>query len=286
MRWHSFAQALADAGVERPWRELRLLAEHVTGIPYIDVLLTAPCLSDEQWDVLKTLVERRIKREPLAKILGKASFWTHEFISTQDTLDPRPESELFVEAVLASRPDTSAPMTFLDIGTGTGCLLLSCLSEYTNATGVGVDISPLALDVAIRNSAKLGLLPRAHFQLSNWCQNVDQTFDVILCNPPYVAENDKVSPNGNLDPETLYDPPVALFAGRDGLAAYREIFATLRKNVYPNGGTHPPSTIFVEIGMGQHDVVCQIANQYGFVLTRSIFDYQKIPRILELNITK
>jgi release factor glutamine methyltransferase len=284
MLWLSLAHDLAKAGVQRPWKELRLLAAHVTKIPYVDILTSTQSLSDGQWKILQNLVQRRIKREPLTKIIGRANFWKHEFITTQDTLDPRPESEALIEAVLLLRPDRSLPMRFLDLGTGTGCLLLSCLSEYPQSTGIGVDISLAALDVARQNSANLNLSQRSHFQISDWCKNVNGVFDVILCNPPYISENDMVAPNGNLDPETLYDPHVALFAGTDGLNAYLNIFGSLRKHVFLGNSQYSPSIILLEIGAGQDGAVVQICEKHGFALERTFFDYQGIPRVFALTL--
>ncbi|MDR1208468.1 MAG: peptide chain release factor N(5)-glutamine methyltransferase [Holosporales bacterium] len=280
MLWRSLAQALGNAGIERPWKELRLLAEHVTKIPYVDIALAVPTLSDDQWQMLQALVQRRVTREPLTKIIGRANFWKHEFVTTRDTLDPRPESELIIEVVLLLHTDKSAPVTFLDLGTGTGCLLLSCLSEYPHATGIGVDISKAALDVASKNSANLNLTQRAQFQLSDWTKSVDGVFDVILCNPPYISDGDDIAPNGNLDPEALYDPHVALFAGLDGLNAYRNIFGRLREHVHLDVSKKFHSIILFEIGAGQNNTVSKIAEEHGFALLRTFLDYQGIPRVL------
>ncbi|MDR1907294.1 MAG: peptide chain release factor N(5)-glutamine methyltransferase, partial [Holosporales bacterium] len=220
-----YAGELMRAGVERPWKELRMMVAHVLGCSYEDVVLGDQAILESKVNTLEALVLRRAAHEPLTKIIGEANFWDHTFYTTCDTLDPRPESELFIETVLNLYTDKAAPLSFLDLGTGTGCLLLTCLSEYPNAKGVGVDNSPAALAVAAKNAQRLGLEARARFVLSNWNDAVEEGFDVVLCNPPYVKEGEQLAQ------EVLFDPAGALFAGEDGLAAYREVFPKLRKSV-------------------------------------------------------
>ncbi|MDR1597686.1 MAG: peptide chain release factor N(5)-glutamine methyltransferase [Holosporales bacterium] len=281
----AYANDLRAAGVERPWRELWMLVAHVWDCSYDDVVLgRAPVdlmrnLPDSeataQLDALGALVARRAAHEPLAKILNKASFWKYAFYTTRDTLDPRPESELFVETVLSLYADTAAALTFLDLGTGTGCLLLSCLMEYQNAHGVGVDNSADALLVAQKNSAILGLDTRAKFIQSNWNDKVDGTFDVILCNPPYIKNGER------LPCDVLFDPPGALFGGDDGLGAYRDAFAGLRKSVRQNAGQSiTGSNVLFEIGQGQADDVIAIAQSHGFKHTSSAIDLGGCVRLL------
>ncbi|MDR2464188.1 MAG: peptide chain release factor N(5)-glutamine methyltransferase [Holosporales bacterium] len=264
----SSAKTLQDAGIERPWRELRHLVADECCCRYEDVMFFDVQISDQQLNNIRNKVNRRANHEPLSKILGKVNFWKHVFCTTKDTLDPRPEGELFVETVLEYYKDQNQPITFLDLGTGTGCLLLSCLSEYCNAIGVGVDICEKALLVARQNATNLGIAKRVSFYKEVWNNNIHGVFDVILCNPPYIKNTEK------LPKEVLWDPAIALFGGDDGLRAYQEIFPMLRKNIHEN------SKILIEIGVGQQNDVCKIATTEHFQLTKTVYDLQNIPRVL------
>jgi release factor glutamine methyltransferase len=282
-QFNQLARILAAAGVERPWRELRLLVAHAAGQEYVDTLCSqdmASLVDEFGKETLTALVFRRANHEPITKIIEKASFWKYVFRTTHDTLDPRPESEFLVETVLELYSNKRAPLTFLDLGTGTGCLLLSCLTEYPMATGVGVDISIPALEVAKNNAQSMNLSNRARFACSDWNREISGVFDVILCNPPYVSESEPLEQNGGrLAPEAMFDPPMALFAGKDGLDAYRAIFSGLQKNIVI-AGTRAPSTVLFEIGSGMHDPVLQIAQTHGFRLVKTVKDYQDIYRVL------
>jgi len=201
------------------------------------------------------LVARRLRREPLAQILGHREFWSLEFIVTPDTLIPRPDSETVVEAVLAENQDRARPLRILDLGVGTGCLLLSLLSELPAATGVGVDRSARGLRVAHANALALGLLARARFAVSDWAEAVSGCFDVVVSNPPYIAD-DAIA---NLSPEIArFEPRAALAGGADGLVAFRRIAKDLQRLVAPSG------IVALEVGVGQADGVEGILDDVGF----------------------
>lgn len=260
-----FAQRLQAADISNPWRELRKLVAFVTG--KISLPGTTADLSQLEAEALDTVVKRRAAHEPLTKIKGEASFWKHQFLTTRDTLDPRPESELFVETVLNLIPDRQTPFSLLDLGTGTGCLLLSCLDEYPQAHGVGVDLSPAALSVARANADRLGI-QTAHFLISDWNRDVEGRFDVVLSNPPYIRLGE------TLDAEVLFDPALALFGGEDGLEAYRALFRTLASSLKPQ------SLVLLEIGFGQKESVVELAYTHHLTLVKTIPDWQEIPRLL------
>ncbi len=195
-------------------------------------------------------ITARAGRQPVAQIIGKRLFWGQDFIVTRDTLDPRPETECLVaEAIL--RPFSK----MLDLGTGTGCILLSCLGAMPRAVGVGADIASAALDVAQRNAAALGLTQRAAFLRSDWFSAVEGRFDLITANPPYIA----LSEMPQLSPDVRqWEPHLALTDGADGLGAYRAIAAGAGAHLLPGG------RLLLEIGLTQGAAVCDLLAARGF----------------------
>jgi release factor glutamine methyltransferase len=191
------------------------------------------------------MLARRLRREPLAHILGSREFWSLELRVTADTLIPRPETETVVEAALdwaAGREPSDAPgqvMRVLDLGTGSGCLLLALLHELPDAWGVGVDISESALEVARENAVRHQLDDRSAFVCADWADALAGPFDLVVGNPPYIAEGEWF----DLPPEVRgFEPRRALLAGLDGVAAYRRIFPELARLLAPTGAA------FLEIG--------------------------------------
>lgn len=197
------------------------------------------------------LVARRARHEPIAYITGVRDFWTISLAITPAVLIPRPDSETLVEAAIACLAP-HAPATILDLGTGSGALLLAALSHWPHAEGLGVDASPAALAVATANAAQLGLSARAAFRLGNWGEGLVGPFDLILCNPPYI-EADAALPADVAD----HEPASALFAGVDGLDAYRQLMPQLPELLSPHG------IVALEIGSGQAADVIALAAQAG-----------------------
>jgi release factor glutamine methyltransferase len=210
-----------------------------------------------------------IAHEPLSRIIGRREFWGLEFMLSGDTLDPRPESETVVEAVLARLPDRTGAYRFLDLGTGTGCLLLALLSEFPRAIGVGIDIAAGAARTARRNAELLGLGGRAHFVVGDWVRAVAGGFDAVVANPPYIA----TPAVARLAPEVRnHDPHRALDGGADGLLAYRAIAVDLHRLLLSGG-------IFAaEIGQGQADSVAAILVQNGLAIDGLAHDLAGIVR--------
>ena len=170
------------------------------------------------------MVERRRAREPAAHILGRREFWGLEFEVTAAVLDPRPDSETLIEAALAQIADRAAPLRIVDLGTGTGCLLLALLSALANARGLGVDVSPQAVELARRNAARLGLSGRASFSISDWGAGVEPGAEIVLANPPYIRTGEIEG----LQPEVaLWEPRLALDGGSDGLGSYRRLIPAI-----------------------------------------------------------
>ena len=247
---------LSHAGIDNARSEARLLVCHVMKIE-TQIVIGYPekTLSPDQRDTLAELVTRRTTREPLSQILGEREFWSLPFKVTKDTLSPRPDSETLIDAVLQQFPDTEQPLEVLDLGVGTGCLLLSTLSEYPHAQGLGIDASEAALDVAKDNALRLDLISRASLQRGNWAEGIKQTFDLVLSNPPYIALHEK----DDLEPEVRdFEPASALFAGTDGLDDYRILaqqIPTLLKN--------KDARAIIELGAGQAQEVAALMVDTG-----------------------
>jgi release factor glutamine methyltransferase len=205
-------------------------------------------------DRLLPLLDRRIAREPLALIVGHREFWSLDFAVSRDTLVPRPESETLIEAALVAFAGRPPPAAVLDLGTGTGCLLLAALSEFPSAFGIGVDRSPAAAALAARNAAALGLANRAALVCGDWARALDARFDLVLCNPPYIATSEVVS----LMPDVAhFEPRSALDGGLDGLAAYRSLCPDFARLLSSDG------IAVLELGAGQACAVSALAGASG-----------------------
>ena len=268
------AARFAAAGIDTPALDARLLLMHVSGLPR-EALVAEPeaVLPPEVMARYEALVSARASRQPVAQLTGMREFWGMEFTVTPDVLTPRPETETLVEAVLRRVPDREAPMRILDLGTGTGCLLLSLLSELPGARGLGVDASPAALAVAKANAEALRLSARSHFRLSEWCKEVVGTFEIIVANPPYIPSN----AIGALMPEVAaYEPRMSLDGGMDGLACYRNIAAELPFHASKG------AWIVLEVGEGQHEAVADIFMQAGFRLKAVEPDLSGVMRCVTL----
>ncbi len=266
------AAELAAAGFDEPRRHARRAVAAALGVSPAEVFAHPERpLSAAEEARLAALLRRLAAREPLSRIVGTREFWGMDFLLSADTLDPRPESETLVEAVLALLPDRRRGCRILDLGTGTGCLLLALLSELWAACGVGVDIAPGAAATARQNALLLGLGGRAGFVAGDWAQAIAGRFDVVVANPPYIAS----LAIATLMPEVRdHDPHVALDGGDDGLAAYRAIAADLPRLLSAGG-------IFAaELGAGQADSVATILSQRGLCIERFAPDLVGIARVV------
>ena len=255
---------LTEAGIESPAREARLLLAHALGTDQPGLLRDLDRPIDPT--AYKSLLDRRAAREPLALIVGHQEFWSLRFEVSPDTLIPRADSETLIEAALTTMPPVHR---ILDLGTGTGCLLLAALTEYPQAWGVGVEISPAAAALARRNAQALGLADRACFLCGSWADAICSQFNLLLSNPPYLRSDEL---EGLMPEVRKHEPAQALVAGDDGLAAYRAIIAALPRLLAPRG------MAVLELGYGQSESVTALAEQVGQVTTRS--DLAGIPRAL------
>jgi release factor glutamine methyltransferase len=244
------AARLREAGIEEPRAEARLIVAAATGLDRAQQLTHG----DRQVlpEAALALARRRAAREPMAYILGRREFWGLDFRVGPGVLVPRPETETLIEAVLQAPPARDAPLRLLDLGTGSGCLLLTLLTLYPDAIGIGIDRSAAALAWAARNRAALGLDARALFVQGNWLDAVRGPFDLVVANPPYIA------PDEPRDPETGHEPESALLAGADGLDAYRAIAPAAATALRPNG------LLVLEIGATQRAAVTAILAAAGF----------------------
>lgn len=267
------AQRLADAGVAEPRLDARLLVGAALGLSR-EAMMAHPerSVSARERDAVDALVKRRAAREPVARILGTREFWSLNFTVTPATLEPRPDSETVIEAALDAFPDRDAALTVLDLGTGSGCLLLALLSEFPNATGVGVDVSSDAVDAASANAARLGFGARARFVCDDWAQSLGTPFDCILANPPYIPSSDLAG----LAPEVAYDPHAALDGGPDGLSGIESVVDAIQRLLHPQGRA------FVEIGAGQSEAGRRLAERKGLTVANMRSDIGGIPRVMAL----
>ncbi len=241
------AAMLAAAAIEAPRLDARLLLSHATG-EAIERLVAWPerPVSAREAHAFAALLRRRAGREPLAQIVGCREFWSLPFLTTHDTLTPRPDSEAVIEAALRLFPERKSPLRILDLGTGTGCLLLALLTEYPAATGVGTDLSAAAARVAARNANALGCVDRAAILVTAWDDTVTGAFDLIVSNPPYIATAEL----DGLAPEIRrFEPRLALDGGADGLDAYRALAPRLYRRLRPGGHA------VLEVGSGQAGAV-------------------------------
>jgi release factor glutamine methyltransferase len=244
---------LAAAGIDTPRREARLLLGHATGTQPVALLLNPHAVVPT--DDFDALVARRAAREPMAFITGRQEFWSLDLAVSRDTLVPRADSETLIEAALAAFPARDSVRRVLDLGTGTGCLLLAALHEFPVAFGVGVDRVAAASALARRNAASLGLAARSTFLCGDWGSALAARFDLVLCNPPYIPAAEVAT----LMPEvTLHEPASALSGGPDGLDAYRAVTAGLPGLLAPGGAA------ILELGLGQAPAVAALAEALGF----------------------
>jgi release factor glutamine methyltransferase len=264
------ARLLDAAGIEAPRREARLLLAHSAGIDQAALLrdMHAPLAAPG----FMALVERRAAREPLALITGRQGFWTLDLNVSADTLIPRADSEAIVEAALIACKGRIVRRV-LDLGTGTGALLLAVLTELPGATGIGVDRTEGAARLARQNAAALGLADRAAFLCGDWAAALDARFDLVLSNPPYIESGDI----GGLMPEVArYEPRRALDGGPDGLDAYRAILKALPGLLAPGG------VGVLELGIGQAQAVAAIAESQGLAVTGLHDDLSGVARAIIL----
>lgn len=263
---------LTAAGLDEATRDSRILVMAALGVGP-SALARAPDqpVAPEAETTLRSMIARRIGREPVSRILGEWEFWSLPFRLSADTLVPRPDTETVVEAALATLADRVTPAQILDLGTGSGCILVALLHELRNAVGVGVDRSIGALVTARLNARRNGVGDRAAFVLGDWGSAVAGRFDLIVSNPPYIGDP---AMTGLAAEVRCHDPPLALNGGPDGLAAYRVILDDAARLLRPGG------RVVVEIGHDQADAVIGLIGHAGLELIEVRPDLAGHPRAI------
>ena len=258
---------LASAGIKDPMRDVRLLATETTGLAAIDLMTgTDRKVSDDDARRLRSIIERRAHGEPVHRILGYREFFGLRLSLTESTLEPRPDTETLVELVLPRARDfvdSTGACDILDLGTGTGAVALAVLNQVADCSAVGTDISASALGAAAKNARAHGLEGRFETIRSNWFENVNGRFHLIVANPPYIA-TDEIE---LLEIEVrCHDPVIALDGGSDGLEAYRRIARKSREFLHPGG------FVAVETGFDRRESVSALFRAVGFVESGNAVD--------------
>ena len=276
------AAILKAASIESPQQDARLLLGAALGrdnavLPHETILF-----GDKEKANLKILIARRVAREPISRIRGWREFWSLRFALSSATLDPRPDSEIIVATAIAAAKvqivaDPDKQLKLLDLGTGSGCLLLACLSELPQAKGLGLDISQDALATARDNATALGLAGQSRFEQHSFVDDMSQfgKFDIILCNPPYIP----AAEIAGLEPEVAsYEPMRALDGGADGLDCWRGLMTVVPSCLVADG------FLIVEIGLGQEGDVIQLAEKANMICVESLKDLAGITRCLKFKL--
>lgn len=265
---------LYAAGIDTARLDARLLLGDVLQVEAAELVAhpERPLAAPES-ERFRDLIERRCRHQPVSQLLARREFWGLTLRVTADTLIPRPETETVVEAALAPIADRAQAIRILDLGTGTGCLLLTLLHELPQATGLAIDRSPAALAVARANAEALGLAERAEFRLGNWTEGLTESFDLIVSNPPYITTPDM----DQLAPEVArHEPHLALHGGPDGLDCYRAIAGGMAGVLRPHG------RLLLELGEGQGDSVAAIFAAAGIACVSRHDDLAGLLRCLVL----
>jgi release factor glutamine methyltransferase len=269
------AQAFRSIALDEADADARVLIAHALHLDRARLIAQSDrILEARETAVISALAARRLKHEPVSRILGQKEFWSLTLEVSPDALVPRPETETIIEGALdyvARGGLRMEKLRVLDIGTGSGALLLALLGELTNATGTGTDVSQAALQVAKANAAQLGFEGRCSFVACDMASQVQGPFDLVVSNPPYVAHDEIAT----LAPEVRnYDPIIALDGGEDGLTAYRAIAADAKRLLAPAG------RMFVELGAGQEAAVRTLFTNAGLNVGVARKDLAGIPRVL------
>jgi release factor glutamine methyltransferase len=259
------ARRLAEAGCDSPRLDARLLAAFALKLAPDAVRMQddRTLTPDEAARIAALIALRAETRAPVSRLVGMREFWSLPFALSPATLDPRPDSETLVATALRYFADAATPLAALDLGTGTGCLLLAFLHERPAATGLGIDAVEEAVATAAANARRLGLGERARFAVGDWGAGIDARFDVVFSNPPYLSAADRAA----LAPDVArHDPPRALDGGADGLDSCRRLMPDLARLLKPDGAA------FIETGPSQAVPVSLLAEASGLMAVEIVHD--------------
>lgn len=269
------ARRLRAAGIAGAERDARMLMLHCLGVDTAGLIaVERDAVPDDVANIFEQSVVRRQNREPVARIVGTRAFFGRQIAVDAHVLDPRPETEILVEQVLADFPDEAGKARFADIGTGSGAIALSILVERPEFRAVGVDISGEALNCARANARSLGVASRFETVVGDMVQPLSGVFDFIVANPPYIATDDIAG----LEPEVReFDPALALDGGKDGLSAYRDLLAHARAKLAEGG------RLYLEAGLGQVPAIRHIVELHGWGQSRMAHDLGGVERVLVID---
>ena len=258
-------------GIETPELDARIILKEVLSLDDKDLILKESLdISNEMIEKIIAIESRRLNGEPISKIFKKRDFYNSTFLISNDVLDPRPETELIVE-IANNFIDKNEVKNILDLGTGSGCILLSILKENKMINGLGIDLSKDAISIPKQNSKKLNLETQSNFLISNWMSSVNYKYDLVVSNPPYIASEDIKKLSKSVK---IYDPILSLDGGDDGLNSYRLIASDLKRVVSKN------ALIIIEIGYNQSLQVIEIFKKNNFKLMKKYNDINGLDRVL------
>ena len=268
-------QELMRAGIKQARLDARLLLQHLLKLDHAAILSgEAGSISLQAEAAYGAMIMRRSQREPVSRITGSRAFFGNHFNLTGAVLDPRPDTEILVEQVLADLPQRDKPLRFADIGTGSGAIAISLLKALPKAEAIACDISDDALEVARANAQALGVSSRFHAVVSDFLAALDGQFDFVVSNPPYIARADLPALQAEV---RLHDPLIALDGGVDGLAAYRAILSQAMLHIRAQG------RLYLEFGAGQYSKVWAIAEDFGWDFAGLHRDLGGLERVLVLS---
>ena len=269
--WLKDATKALDGLADQPRTEARRLVEFACGWDTVQQISEPDAfLTREQFEILNALIARRLADEPLSRIVGRREFWGMDLSIRDATLDPRADTETLVELVVETCAPTP-PKTILDLGTGSGVILLALLNEFPAAQGLGIDQDRKTVETARHNAQTLDLQARARFRVADWLNGVEERFDLIVSNPPYIPTSDLNGLDRNV---REFDDPKALDGGADGLDFYRDTLKAAGTNLNVGG------FLGLELGIGQQAAVVEIAENAGWSLHAQRNDLAGIPRAL------
>lgn len=258
-------------GIETPELDARIILKEVLSLDDKDLILKESLdIPEEIIEKIITIESRRLNGEPISKIFKKRDFYNSTFVISNDVLDPRPETELIVE-IANNYINKNEVKNILDLGTGSGCILLSILKENRMINGLGIDLSKEAISIAKQNSKKLNLETQSNFLVSNWMSSVNYKYDLVVSNPPYIASEDIKKLSKSVK---IYDPILSLDGGDDGLNSYRLIASDLKRIISMN------ALIIIEIGYNQSLQVIDIFKKNDFKLIKKYNDINGLDRVL------
>jgi len=258
-------------GIETPELDARIILKEVLSLDDKDLILKESLdISNEMIEKIIAIESRRLNGEPISKIFKKRDFYNSTFLISNDVLDPRPETELIVE-IANNYIDKNEVKNILDLGTGSGCILLSILKENKMINGLGIDLSKDAISIAKQNSKKLNLETQSNFLISNWMSSVNYKYDLVVSNPPYIASEDIKKLSKSVK---IYDPILSLDGGDDGLNSYRLIASDLKRVVSKH------ALVIIEIGYNQSLQVIEIFKKNNFKLMKKYNDINGLDRVL------